>query len=206
MRVFQATLSQNPKKLTTQFTRRGTWQRTISDPLAISSMMQLVSTVVATSGEPGGRSLPSWICHDWAKHRTLIKESSDGREHHGALGRHHPRSNLAKQERIQAFRESRIQHRVSYRQWTTYSQEKGKLILAPNPSAPKRIQVTPHQIISYDKSVSKHHPYPLSRAAWFHLRFPPPEQKNIQSIHACSRRNGNKKVPLHNSIMECTRA
>ena len=128
------------------------------DPFAISSMLQLVSTVVATSGEPRGRSLPSWIARDWSKHRTLIKEARDGRQHHGALGRSHPRSNIAKQERLQALRDSSIQHRVAYRLWTSYSQEKGKLILAPNPSAPKRIQVTPHWITSSEKSVRKHHP------------------------------------------------
>ena len=53
---------------------------------------------------------------------------------------------------------------------------KGKLILAPNPTAPKRIQVTPHQLSSYFNAVKKHHPYPLSRAAWYHLRLPSPEK------------------------------
>ena len=160
MRVFSATLHDYPKKLVIQFSRRGTWQRTILDPLSISSMLQLVRSVVATNGEPGGRSFPSWISHDWAKHRTLINQTCDGREHHRALGRTHPRSLSAKIERTQAFRDSRKSHRSSYRQWLSSMQEKGKLILAPNPSAPKRIQVTPHQLASYHNAVKKTPPLP----------------------------------------------
>ncbi len=188
MRVFSATLTEYPRTLVIQFSRRGTWKRTILDPLSISSMLQLVRSVVATNGEPGGRSFPSWITHDWNKHRTLINQSCDGREHHRAIGQPHPRSPSAKIVRTQAFRDSRKLHRTSYRQWLSSLQEMGKLILAPNPSAPKRIQATPHQLSSYTNAVKKHHPFPLSRAAWYHLRFPSPE-KNIQSLHACFSRN-----------------
>ena len=60
--------------------------------------------------------------------------------------------------------------------WISVIREKGKLILAPNPSAPKRIQVTPHQTQLYPSQISKHNVFPHSRSAWFALRFPGPEQ------------------------------
>ena len=109
-------------------------------------MLEKLGTVVTSNGNPGGRSLPSWIVSDFQQHAFLTK--SHGRENHRATVRqHHPRSQQAKERRLEKFRASRKAARISYRMDMSALKDKGKLILAPYPVALKRNEKTPHQQI-----------------------------------------------------------